>query len=193
MQTYFLKFCSCVFFIPFSGSSLFRRLRRSCREKSRDTEIRPSSWSIDKDSSGNSSNFLSASNTTYVPRSSGNLTHTYKVQSLFFTYSLYSICKVKSIWPNLALKGNVLYESRVIMLCALVNLYHIKFYSNSICWRGMRFSVREQKLADRLPISRQKSQQMLGIVVHVIHRTDNHRSPVDITDPHEATYNIMYL
>lgn len=56
-------------FIPFRLCSLLRRLKKSCREKSRDTEARPSSCRRGRASRGNSSNFLSARTTKWSPLS----------------------------------------------------------------------------------------------------------------------------
>lgn len=67
--------------VPFCGSALIKRLWRTCREKSRDTEVRSLSWRMVKASRGNSSNKLSASNTTHCPGSSDGFT-THKTQPL---------------------------------------------------------------------------------------------------------------
>lgn len=105
-----------VLLVPFSCSSLIKRLWRSWREKSRDTELRPSSCRMDKASSGNSSNFLSASSTTYSPGPVGNLsnTHTklsYDAALFFFTLkSLRCFCTVTvqfHLWSQQFLTGAV--------------------------------------------------------------------------------------
>lgn len=137
-----------MFLIPFSGSSLLRRLWRSCREKSRETELRPFSCSIDKDSSGNSSNFLSASNTTYVPGSSGNLTvHTHTHTQVHIPpqkYNDFHICKQNIV---LYVKPNVPYINTELPCCVCkstcITSNHI--YSNNIFQRGVRFSLLKQK------------------------------------------------
>lgn len=77
--------------VPLSCSSLFRRLWRSWREKSRDTELRLSSCRMDKASSGNSSNFLSASNTTYSPGSAGNLPVYIHTSTTIFAHTVCSL------------------------------------------------------------------------------------------------------
>lgn len=75
------------------------RLWRSCREKSRDTEQRPSSCRMDKASSGKSSSRVSASKTTYCSAPVADCSDTHnRLASVLSTFAFYSQQSLRRFW-----------------------------------------------------------------------------------------------
>lgn len=121
-----------------------RRLWRSCREKSRDTEQRPSSCRMVKASSGRSSNCVSASKTTYSSASAADCSDTHKrLTSVQSSFTLYSQQFLRRFWILLqyvptarAVKFSAQPVSALLTLLSVwglwIKLYHIELMNSAL-------------------------------------------------------------